>query len=66
LLKALLKCPYPHLEFRVVRSRWHEHADAPHPLALLSACCERPHRDAAKKHDELAPPCMSRKQHSDG
>ena len=33
----------------------HEHADAPHALALLRACRERPHgRRAAEKRNELA------------
>jgi hypothetical protein len=33
----------------------HEHADAPHPLALLRACCERPRgRRATEQRDELA------------
>ena len=35
----------------------HEHADAPHPLALLRARRERPRRRrAAEQRDELAPP----------
>ena len=34
----------------------HEHADAPHPLALLRPCRERPRgRSAAEQRDELAP-----------
>src|SRR5260370_26957728 len=33
----------------------HEHADAPHPIALLRSCGERPHRShATQKRDELA------------
>jgi len=32
------------LSFRILRGRRHEHADAPHPLALLRACRERVRR----------------------
>src|SRR5262249_6039338 len=32
-----------------------EHANAPHPLALLRACRERPRGCAAEQRDELAP-----------
>src|SRR5262249_38943433 len=32
----------------------HQHADPPHPLALLRACRERPRRRSAEKRDELA------------
>ena len=42
--------------FRIVRGCGHEHADAPHPLALLRARRERPRRRrAAEQRDELAP-----------
>ena len=41
---------------RIVRGRVHEHADAPHPLALLRARRQRPRRRAAEQRDELAPP----------
>ena len=34
----------------------HEHADAPHAVALLRPRRERPGRRAAEKRDELAPP----------
>ncbi len=44
------------LTFRIVRGAGHEHADAPHPLALLRARRERPRRRrAAEQRDELAP-----------
>jgi hypothetical protein len=44
------------LAFRIVRSPVHEHADAPHPLALLRAGREGPcRRAAAKQDDEIAP-----------
>ena len=34
-----------------------EYADAPHPLGLLRACCQRPcGRRATQERDELAPP----------
>src|SRR5262249_54574673 len=33
-----------------------EHADAPHPLALLRARCERPCRRAAEATEEYTPP----------
>ena len=42
------------LPFRIVRGQRHEHADAPHPLALLRARRERPRRRAAEERDELA------------
>jgi hypothetical protein len=32
----------------------YEHADAPHAVALLRACRERPHGRAAEERDELA------------
>src|SRR5262249_5195736 len=32
----------------------HEHADAPHAVALLRACRERPRRRAAEERDRLA------------
>src|SRR5262249_52267648 len=34
----------------------HQHADAPHALALLRPCRERPSRRTAEQRDELAPP----------
>ena len=44
------------LRFRIVRGAVHEHADAPHALALLRARRERPRgRRAAEQRDELAP-----------
>ncbi len=47
-------------------SQVHEHADAPHPLALLRPRRERPRRRAAEQRDELAPFCMTRKEHCEG
>src|SRR5262245_66604880 len=44
------------LSFHIGRSRAHEHADAPHPLALLRARRERPHSSCtAEQREELAP-----------
>jgi hypothetical protein len=43
------------LSFRIVGSRGQEHADAPHPLALLCVHRERPgSRRAAEQRDEVA------------
>jgi hypothetical protein len=42
------------LSFPVALSIPHQHANAPHPLALLRARRERPRGRAAEKHDELA------------
>src|SRR5262249_56432816 len=47
---------YAGLKLRIVSGAEHQHADAPHPLALLSARRERPCCRAAEQHDELAPP----------
>jgi hypothetical protein len=45
-----------HLPFRVVRGKIHEHADPPHPLALLRARRERPrYRYAAERGYEFSP-----------
>src|SRR5262249_39995879 len=43
------------LSFQIGRSRAHEHADAPHALALLRARRERPSRRTTEKRYELAP-----------
>jgi hypothetical protein len=42
------------LPFRIVFVAPHEHADAPHAVALLCACRQRPRRRAAEERDELA------------
>jgi hypothetical protein len=48
---------YAGLIYRIARGRGQQHADAPHPLALLRARRERPSDCcAAEKGDELAPP----------
>jgi hypothetical protein len=41
---------------RIIRGQVHEHANAPHLVGLLRACCKGQKRRAAKKRDELAPP----------
>src|SRR5215468_4955785 len=47
---------YAGLKLRIISGAGHQHADAPHALALLRARRERPcsHR-TAKQRDELAP-----------
>src|SRR6516164_6801085 len=56
LLKSLPQSRDAGLPYRIVRGEWHDHADAPHPFALLRARRERPgDRCAAEKRDELAP-----------
>src|SRR5262249_20091595 len=47
------------------RARTQE-ADGRHFSRLLRACRERPRSHAAEQPDELAPPCMSRKEHCEG
>jgi hypothetical protein len=43
------------LQFVIIRRESHEHADAPHPLALLRVRCKRPSRcGATEQGDELA------------
>src|SRR6516225_2117515 len=44
------------LPLRIGLVERHEHADAPHAVALLRPCRERPCRCAAEDRDELAPP----------
>jgi hypothetical protein len=43
------------LPLRIVFVVWHEHADAPHAVALLRPYRERPTRRAAEERDEFAP-----------
>jgi hypothetical protein len=43
------------LPLRIVFVKRHERANAPHPLALLCACRERPRRRAAEERDEFPP-----------
>src|SRR5262245_50530380 len=56
LREPLQERPDPGLKFRIVRGCRQQHADAPHPLGLLRARCERPRgRRGAEKRDEIAP-----------
>jgi hypothetical protein len=43
-----------------------KHADMRDPFFLLRTRHQRPRRRAAKSRDELAPPCMSGKEHGEG
>src|SRR6516225_2560115 len=55
------------LPSRIALHKAHEHADQPYPVRLLRTREKRPcNRGATKERNELAPPCMSRKQHSEG
>jgi hypothetical protein len=56
LLQALRKSRQTAVSFRIICSEWREHADATHPLALLSARREWPRHHAGNAGDELAPP----------
>src|SRR5262249_42437464 len=56
LLQTLQKYSIARLSERIVRIRVHEHADAPHALALLRPRHSRPRRRAAEQHDDLASP----------
>jgi hypothetical protein len=47
LLEASLQCRGLLLSFRIAGRAAHQHADAPHPLALLRAHRERPRRRRA-------------------
>src|SRR5262249_13896618 len=55
LLESLQKRRVAGLSFRIVCRQGREHADAPHPLALLRARRERPCGRAAEQRDEIAP-----------
>src|SRR5262245_40236570 len=55
IMEGRLKRLYAFLPFGVVRNR-HQHAHAPHALALLRARCERPRgRRTSEQVDEIAP-----------
>ena len=59
---CITRSPFP-----IVRWQGADDADAPHALGLLRARGQRPsRRRAAEQRDELAAPCMSGKQHSEG
>src|SRR5262249_5457575 len=55
LLTTLQNSSIARLSERIVRTRVHEHADAPHPLRLLRPRHERPRGRAAEQRNELAP-----------
>jgi hypothetical protein len=48
LLEPILERRDPSLSFLAVFGKRHQHADPPHALGLLRACCARPHRRAAE------------------
>src|SRR5262245_38074981 len=53
----MFECGHARLCLWVAGDKTHQHADAPHPLALLRPRQERPpRRSAAEQRDELAPP----------
>ena len=55
LLQPLQERREPGLRFRFVGGCVHEHADAPHALALLCMRSKRPRRRATEQRDEAAP-----------
>jgi hypothetical protein len=55
LLKALLKKVDARTDIGIAFGDRHQHADVPHPLALLRARRERPRGRAAEQDDEIAP-----------
>jgi len=55
LLQPLQKRRETDLPCRIVRRDTQQHANAPHPLALLRPRRERPRRRATEKRDEVAP-----------
>jgi hypothetical protein len=66
LLQRLQERRYPGSSFQVVCWKGYEHADAPNAFGLRPRR-ERPRsRRAAKQSDEVASPCMSRKEHCEG
>jgi hypothetical protein len=55
-VQSVQECSDPRHGFRIIRGQVHEHADPPHPLALLRMRRDRPRRrSAADEPDELAP-----------
>ena len=51
---------------RLVLCPWNGLQDADGVDLRLRVCRERPRRRLAKPRDELPPPCMSGKEHSEG
>ena len=66
LLQTLHERRQTGLSFQTVGRRLMSTPIAAHPGLLLRARRERPCRRAAEQRDELAAPCMSGKQHSEG
>jgi hypothetical protein len=68
LLQCLDKCYEAGLPCGIICGQSHENTDPPHPIALLRVRRQRPRRRGSNGNnfDELAPPCMSRKQHIEG
>src|SRR5262245_66230952 len=56
LLKSIQKGLEAGLKFQIALGCLKQHADTPHPLALLRPRSKRPCRRTADKTDELAPP----------
>src|SRR5262249_11548289 len=54
-LKSLAQRRDAGLPYRIVGGKWHEHADASHPVGLLRAPRDRPCPGATKEGDEMAP-----------
>src|SRR5215468_23528 len=64
-LQALVERCKSILTFRVVRSPVHEDTNPPRTFWLLRTRRQRPRRRAAEKRDEVAPLCMTRKEHTE-
>src|SRR5262249_23538895 len=60
-LQALTECSY----HRDIPARRCAVEESDHRHQLLRPRRERPRRRASEKRNEIAPPCMSRKQHSE-
>src|SRR5262249_6143496 len=54
LLQSLQEGREAGLGYRMVLAEWHEHADAPHALALLRVCRKWPRRRATEQGHEFA------------
>src|SRR5262249_28178532 len=65
LLESLAERRDKGLSFRVALGICHQHVDPPHLLGLLRARRERPCGYTAKQRDELAPLCMTGKEHTE-
>src|SRR5262249_19976443 len=56
LLQPLKKCRIARLRDGIVRCKRHQHADAPHSLALLPPRCKWPCQSAAEPGYQFSPP----------